>query len=574
MDTPASSLQILQDPYFQSSLALAKGAATEVGANKLSPLLLLVGLQLAQRSSGTKVPEAIDEDREAIERAVSQLRLDLTKAIEPMTQGTMPLTKDLSDILKSSGSDFVALVPALLKAVARDESLDTTIKYASSLATQHGLSEITPEIFAVAAFAAYKDGRFMTRPSVSAHIAANRNCFVALIEQEGWAIDGLATTTATSLPLNHDLQSALEDAEENREKLIAAIDVGMMTGAQLISARRTAYHEAGHAVVSSILRPNLPVSEVNIIREDDALGVTLGVTKIDYKTVRDANDRREDLLNELCVALAGRAAELAKFGPDQMDEGASSDIERATNMAWVAIAYNGLDPEFGPINLSVLAKAVGQPGGWLFDRAQQRLQEVLKEASERAENILRANWAQVERVVTELVAKKTLSDDDLIRALLEESLAGSPGVRRARKLPVERNVTFATTSGVHETMEGPVRYDAGDAIVVGENGESWPVKRETFDRLYEPVGPNRLGQDGRYRKIVKEVLALKLNEAKRLDLPSGRGVLRGQAGDWLVDYGGDGDMSVVAANVFAATYEVLDTPAPVRPSATLAAASE
>jgi Peptidase family M41/PGDYG protein len=555
MGERASSLQILQDPYFQSSLALAKGAAARVGAKKLSPLLLLVGFQLAQRSPETKVRQAIEQNREAIERAVSQLRLDLAKAIEPVTQGTMPLTQELSDILKSSGSDFDALVPALLKAVARDESLDTTIKYASSLATKYGLSEITPEIFTVAAFTAYKDGRFMTRPSVSAHIAANRSCFVALIEEEGWSIDGLAPTTSTLLSLNHELQNALENIDESSDKLIAAIDVGMMIGAKLISVRRTAYHEAGHAMVSSILRPNLPVAEVNIIRE----GGALGVTKIDDKTVRDVNDRREDFLSELCVALAGRAAELAKFGPDQMDEGASSDIEQATKMAWGAIARFGLDPEFGPIDLSALGKAVGQPSGWLFDRAQQRLQEVLKEASERAEKILHTNWAQVEKLVAELMAKKKLSDDDLIRAMLEKSLAGLPGVGRARKRPVERDVTFARTAGVHETLEGPVLYNAGDAIVVGEKGESWPVKRETFDRLYEPVGNNKPGQDGRYRKIVKDVLALQLDEAKRLDLPSGRGLLRGRAGDWIVDYGGDGDMAVVAADAFAATYEVLDT---------------
>ena len=71
-------------------------------------------------------------------------------------------------------------------------------------------------------------------------------------------------------------------------------------------------------------------------------------------------------------------------------------------------------------------------------------------------------------------------------------------------------------------------------------------------------------EDGRYRQIVRDVFPLQLDEAKRVDLPSGRGILRGRAGDWVVDYGGDGDMAVVAADTFAATYEVLDTPVPLQ----------
>jgi PGDYG protein len=83
------------------------------------------------------------------------------------------------------------------------------------------------------------------------------------------------------------------------------------------------------------------------------------------------------------------------------------------------------------------------------------------------------------------------------------------------------------------------------------------VKREIFDKIYEPVEATKPGLDGCYRGIVREVRALQLKEGKRLDLPDGRGVLRGGAGDWVVDYG-DGDMSVVAEDVFAATYELLE----------------
>jgi hypothetical protein len=141
-------------------------------------------------------------------------------------------------------------------------------------------------------------------------------------------------------------------------------------------------------------------------------------------------------------------------------------------------------------------------------------------------------------------------------ALLRD-LANVPGVHRVRRLPVEVSVTFVQSPGVCETLEGPVHYDAGDAIVVGARGERWPVKRETFAKTYEPIEPITPMKDGMYRKIAGEVLALRLKEAECIELPGSRGVLAGRPGDWVLDYG-RGDMGVVAADVFAATYKLLD----------------
>ena len=132
-----SSLPILQDPYFQASLGLAKGVARLVGAQELSPLLLLVGLQLAQQSPKAKVPQTITDNREAIARAASQLGLDPRQKIKPL-KPAMPLSQGLRELIVSSGSDLEALVWALLKAVTNlqaldDEAFKVTINYASSL---------------------------------------------------------------------------------------------------------------------------------------------------------------------------------------------------------------------------------------------------------------------------------------------------------------------------------------------------------------------------------------------------------------------------------------------------------
>ncbi len=136
------------------------------------------------------------------------------------------------------------------------------------------------------------------------------------------------------------------------------------------------------------------------------------------------------------------------------------------------------------------------------------------------------------------------------------TLAGQPGTRRARKLPEEVQVRFARTPGICRTLEGDVRYDAGDAIVEARAGDRWPVRREVFRQRYEPVSPAAAMHDGRYRKRGIEVLARQLTDTARVLLPGGRGELTGKPGDWLVEYGAD-DLAIVGRDIFATTYELI-----------------
>lgn len=130
-----------------------------------------------------------------------------------------------------------------------------------------------------------------------------------------------------------------------------------------------------------------------------------------------------------------------------------------------------------------------------------------------------------------------------------------PGARRAVKLPVDVPVRFARTDGVCATLEGPVAYAAGDAILTGVRGETWPVTRARFDASYEARTGTAHGADGVYRKRPAPVWALCLQAPTDVALAHGHGVLHGDAGDWLVQYG-PGDFGVVGAAIFAATYRL------------------
>jgi hypothetical protein len=142
-------------------------------------------------------------------------------------------------------------------------------------------------------------------------------------------------------------------------------------------------------------------------------------------------------------------------------------------------------------------------------------------------------------------------------AVSDVDISADPAARRAQKCPVEVAVEFAATVGTLATREGPVPYRRGDALLTGIEGERWPVTRRTFDASYEALAPLRPGKPGRYRKHPLVVWAKPMREPFTVTRDQGRGVLRGEAGDWLVQYA-PGDQGVVGAALFAQTYELLD----------------
>ncbi len=106
--------------------------------------------------------------------------------------------------------------------------------------------------------------------------------------------------------------------------------------------KNTAYHEAGHAIVSYVLPTGDPVHMISIIPSGRALGYTLNLPDTDKHS-----ESRQELLEEISMLLAGRAAERIIFG--DYTGGASNDIERATAIAKKMVTKYGMSDELGPI---------------------------------------------------------------------------------------------------------------------------------------------------------------------------------------------------------------------------------
>lgn len=136
-------------------------------------------------------------------------------------------------------------------------------------------------------------------------------------------------------------------------------------------------------------------------------------------------------------------------------------------------------------------------------------------------------------------------------------LGKNPQALRVCKKPLSVEVEFADKDGVCKTLEGEVRYRAGDALLTGGHGERWPVKRDSFAASYEPVQPTCAGQNGRYRKLPALAHALRLTESVEIPVGWQNDPLHGQPGDWLLLYS-DGSYGVVQDGIFRETYAPAD----------------
>jgi len=114
-------------------------------------------------------------------------------------------------------------------------------------------------------------------------------------------------------------------------------------------------------------------------------------------------------------------------------------------------------------------------------------------------------------------------------------------------------VTFARQAGELLSLEGPNRYGVGDALITGSTGSRWVVSRQRFEAKYEAVAPARMGEDGPYGARPIPVLAKQIPEPFTAARSAGGDLLRGNAGDWLLQYG-PGDFGVAEQGRFAQVY--------------------
>ena len=196
---------------------------------------------------------------------------------------------------------------------------------------------------------------------------------------------------------------------DDLEEAVKKVTVGLQKNSRVISdkdKKLTAYHEAGHAIVSKYLETQQDVKEVSIIPRGLAGGYTM------YKTNEDKYYISKTEMEEKLVALlGGRAAE--KIALNDISTGASNDIEVATQVAKDMVKKYGMSDRVGPINLESKDQYELQVfGNNIEDVIGVEVKELIDTAYKRAQDLILEHMDKLHAVAGKLLEKETITAEE------------------------------------------------------------------------------------------------------------------------------------------------------------------
>ncbi len=283
-----------------------------------------------------------------------------------------------------------------------------------------------------------RPGRFdrritIDRPNLAGRIATlqvhTRN--IKLGEDVNLKKVALATAGCVGADLANLVNEAALRAVRKGRKLVTQED--MLAAFELVIAgtekkgsvltefekKLVAYHEVGHAMVAYKQKHSEPVQKITIVpHTQGSLGYTLLMPEEDKTELRT----KAELMAKITVSMGGRAAEEVVM--DTMTNGASQDIQDATNVARNMVAMFGMSDEFG---MMALASKRNQylDGGYGMDCAQDtaaRMDKAVKilldECYKTAVEVIRENREDMDKVVAYLLEKETITGGEMV-AIIE-----------------------------------------------------------------------------------------------------------------------------------------------------------
>jgi cell division protease FtsH len=206
------------------------------------------------------------------------------------------------------------------------------------------------------------------------------------------------------------------DLEDAKDKVMLGAERKSMVMREE-ERRLTAYHEAGHAICAMKVIGNDPLHKVTIVPRGRALGLAFTLPEHDRVSVT-----RQQIEAMLVMSFGGRVAEELIFGRERVTTGASSDIQKATELSRRYVTQWGLSDAVGPIQVGTNEQElflgrdiqhrqeVSQQTAELVDREVRR---VIQEAYERAKVVLTEHLTLLHGVAAALLERETLTREDI-----------------------------------------------------------------------------------------------------------------------------------------------------------------
>ena len=248
--------------------------------------------------------------------------------------------------------------------------------------------------------------------------------------------------------------------------------------------RSIAIHEAGHASISWLLQYANPLIKVTIVPRGRALGAAW------YLPEERQITTREQMLDEMCATLGGRAAEEVFLG--RISTGASNDLERVTKQAYAMVVYFGMSEQLP--NLSYY-DSTGQEYGFTKPYSEDTAKLIDKEVSrivneqyERAKSILRENAEKHAKLAEVLITREVIFAEDV-----EQIFGKRPWISRTEEILQDEETAKKEEEAEHKKSEAegnqtpddekPATGDSGNSNdqPKAENGETKENEKDTPD---------------------------------------------------------------------------------------------
>ncbi|MBX3594973.1 ATP-dependent zinc metalloprotease FtsH [Sphingomonas sp.] len=221
---------------------------------------------------------------------------------------------------------------------------------------------------------------------------------------------------------------AMQEFEEAKDKVMMGSERRSMVMTD-DEKRMTAYHEAGHAIVSLHEPASDPIHKATIIPRGRALGMVMRLPERDSYSYH-----RDKMYANLAVSMGGRVAEEIIFGYDKVSSGASGDIQYATGLARDMVTKWGMSDAVGPVEYaqpegeSFLGYSAAQPRHMSNETAQlidAEIKATVEGGLKRARDVLTEHIDQLHTLAGALLEYETLSGDE-IKKLLADGDIGRP----------------------------------------------------------------------------------------------------------------------------------------------------
>ncbi len=207
-----------------------------------------------------------------------------------------------------------------------------------------------------------------------------------------------------------------QEFEEAKDKVMMGAERRSMVMTEE-EKKLTAYHEAGHAIVTLNEKAAYPIHKATIIPRGRALGMVMQLPERD-----EVSQTREQLHAQMAIAMGGRVAEEIIFGDDKVTTGASSDIEQATKRARAMVMRAGLSKELGPILYGeneeevFLGRSVARQQNMSEETARKVDSEIKRFVDmgyERAKKILNEKIDDLHKLAKALLVYETLTGKEI-----------------------------------------------------------------------------------------------------------------------------------------------------------------